>query len=62
MEYDGRRIAVQEIPKEIINSMDYATRKRNFEQELQETLRTTGRLPLWKYDELIKALVKKWRV
>lgn len=42
--------------------MDYATRKRNFEQELQETLQTTGRLPLWKYDKMIKELVKKWRV
>ena len=53
---------MSEIPKSVIDGMDYATRKRNFKQELQETLRDTGRLPLWKYDELIKKLVKKWKV
>ena len=51
-----------DLPKSVIDGMDYATRKMNFEQELQETLRNTGRLPLWKYDKLIKALVKKWKV
>ena len=51
-----------DLPKSAIDSMDYATRKRNFEQELSEVLQTTGRLPLYKYDELIKKLVKKWKV
>ena len=53
---------MQNIPKSAIDSMDYATRKRNFEQELHENLQRMGRLPLAKYDEMIKALVKKWRV
>ena len=51
-----------DIPKSIIDGMDYATRKRNFEMELQDRLRSMGRLPLSKYDEMIKELVKKWRV
>ena len=51
-----------DLPKELINKMDYATRKRNFEQELHENLQKMGRLPLSKYDEMIKALVKKWKV
>lgn len=53
---------MQDIPEEMIKSMDYATRQRNFQQELSEKLATMGRLPLWKYDELIKTLVKKWKV
>lgn len=42
--------------------MDYATRKRNFEQELHENLQKMGRLPLAEYDKMIKDLVKKWKV
>ena len=53
---------MQDIPDSVIKTMDYETRRRNFEQELQETLRSMGRLPLWKYDEVIKKLTKKWRV
>ena len=53
---------MQEIPRSVIDGMDYATRNMNFEQELQQALHETGRLPLWKYDELIKKLVKKWKV
>lgn len=53
---------MQDIPKSLIDKMDYKTRKSNFEQELSETLQTTGRLPLYKYDELIRKLVKKWKV
>ena len=53
---------MQDIPEEMIKSMDYATRQRNFQQELSEKLATMGMLPLWKYDELIKTLVKKWKV
>ena len=62
MEYDGRRIAVQEIPEEMIASMSYENRQKLFEQELHERLKKMGRLPLWKYDKMIKELVKKWRV
>jgi len=51
-----------DLPRSVIDSMDYATRKRNFEMELHEMLAKTGRLPLYKYDEMIKSLVKKWKV
>ena len=51
-----------DLPKSVIDGMDYATRKRNFEQELHENLQKMGRLPLSEYDKMIKSLVKKWKV
>lgn len=62
MEYDGRRIAVQEIPKEIIDRMDYRTRLKNYEQEKEEYLRSAGRKPMWEYSEKLRQLAEKWRV
>ena len=52
----------QDIPESLIKTMDYKTRQDRFHEELQEKLRTMGRLPLWKYDKVIKELTKKWRV
>lgn len=46
----------------MIASMSYENRQKLFEQELHERLQKMGRLPLWKYDKMIKELVKKWRV
>ena len=51
-----------DLPKSVIDGMDYATRLRNFQQELSETLQKMGRLPLWQYDKVIKELTKKWRI
>ena len=62
MDNDGRRIAVQEIPEEMIASMSYENRRKLFEQELHERLQKMGRLPLWKYDKMIKELVAKYKV
>lgn len=53
---------MQETPKSLIDSMDYRTRQNHFQEELQEKLRTMGRLPLWQYDKVIKELTKKWKV
>ena len=50
------------IPTDIINSMDYNTRLKNYEQELHEFLSKAGRLPLYEYDKKIKELVRKWKV
>ena len=62
MEHDGRRIAVQEIPKEIIARMDYQTRLKNYEQEKEEYLRSAGRKPWYEYSETLRHLAEKWRV
>lgn len=62
MEHYGRRIAMQEIPKEIIDRMDYHTRLKNYEQEKEEYLRSAGRKPWWEYSEMLRQLAEKWRV
>ena len=51
-----------DLPKSIIEGMDYKTRLKNYEQELHEFLSKAGRLPLYEYDKKIKELVKKWKV
>ena len=51
-----------DLPRNVIDGMDYRTRQQNFQQELSEVLQKTGRLPLSEYDKIIKKLVKKWKV
>ena len=62
MDNDGRRTAVQEMPKEMIARMDYRTRLMHYEQEKEEYLRSAGRKPMWEYSEKLRQLAEKWRV
>ena len=53
---------MQEIPKEIIDRMDYKTRLKNYDQEKEEYLRSAGRKPWWEYSEMLRQLAEKWKV
>ena len=51
-----------DIPKSVIDSMDYRTRLQHYDQEKEEYLRTTGSKPGYEYSEKLKELAKKWKV
>lgn len=52
----------QDIPESLIKTMDYETRRKNFDQELQERLRESGSMPAAKYLAIVRYLTNKWRV
>ena len=62
MDNDGRRIAVQEIPEEVIKGMSYQNRQKRFDEELQERLRNAGKMSAAEYCAMIKYLIRKWKV
>ena len=51
-----------DLPKNIIDSMDYQTRLKNYDREKEEYLRAAGEKPWYEYSEKLKSLAKKWKV